>query len=723
MPRRQDPRDLSAAAQEYLLALRVGAGAGDGAKVTAAGVARHLGVTTQAASEMFRRLVADGLVDHVDGGRELRLTTAGRAAADAIFRRHALIEWLLTSVVGLGWAESDEEAMRLQGAISPRVEARLDEMLGHPETCPHGNPIDAATAKRRPPGLRLSDIEAGTHATIYRITEEAEEDAGLLSYLEARALKPGAPITILARSESLDSLTLDGPIGRATLGLRPAASSGCSRATPTRRSSIGSRRRPSRPRPSGRHDGHGAPGDRDGDRVRIAPSPTGPLHIGTARTALYNFLHARHGGGTFILRLEDTDVARSTVEFEKDILDGLHWLGLTWDEGPEVAGEPARGPHAPYRQMERLPSYAAAAQRLLADDLAYPCFCTPEELDADRKAQEAAKLPPRYVGRCANLTPDERQAREAEGRRGALRFRVGEGVVAFDDIVRGRVEIDVSNLGGDFVIVRADGTPLYHFTVMVDDAAMGITDVIRGEDHLSNTPKHILLFRALGHEPPRFAHLPLILNADRTKMSKRKSQTAIDDYIAQGFIREALVNYLALLGWSTGTEEEILSLDELVERFDLGAVHKGGAVFDRERLEWLNGQWIRRLDAGRPRRPAPAVRRGRAGRRPDRPDAVRRRAAGRCCRSSRSACRPSARSATWSGSCGSTSSRSTRATLVPKRWDAATTRDGLRGGAGDDRRRRRGGVRGRRARAAAAGPRRGPRLEGRRPVHGHPRRA
>ena len=332
------------------------------------------------------------------------------------------------------------------------------------------------------------------------------------------------------------------------------------------------------------------------DRVRIAPSPTGPLHIGTARTALFNYLHARRVGGTFILRLEDTDVARSTTEYEKDILDGLHWLGLTWDEGPEVAGEPARGPHAPYRQMERLPSYAAAALRLLADDLAYPCFCTPEELDADRKAQEAAKLPPRYVGRCARLTPEERLAREAEGRRGALRFRVGEGVVAFDDIVRGHVEIDVSNLGGDFVIVRADGTPLYHFTVTVDDAAMGITDVIRGEDHLSNTPKHILLFRALGHEPPRFAHLPLILNPDRTKMSKRKTQTAVGDYIAQGFIREALVNYLAFLGWSTGTEEEVLSLDEIVQRFELGAVHKGGAVFDRERLEWLNGQWIRRLE-------------------------------------------------------------------------------------------------------------------------------
>ena len=331
-------------------------------------------------------------------------------------------------------------------------------------------------------------------------------------------------------------------------------------------------------------------------RVRIAPSPTGPLHIGTARTALYNFLHARHVGGTFILRLEDTDQARSTVEFEKDILDGLHWLGLDWDEGPEVAGEPARGPHAPYRQMERLPSYEAAAQRLLALDLAYPCYCTPGELEADRKAQEAAKQPPRYVGRCAALTVEERLAREAEGRRGALRFRVGEGTVAFDDVIRGRVEIDVANLGGDFVIVRADGTPLYHFTVVVDDSAMEVTDVIRGEDHLSNTPKHILLFRALGHDVPRFAHLPLILNPDRTKMSKRKSQTAIDDYIAQGFIKEALVNYLALLGWSTGTEEEILSLDELIERFDITDVHKGGAVFDRERLEWLNGQWIRRLD-------------------------------------------------------------------------------------------------------------------------------
>ncbi|HXG39552.1 MAG TPA: metal-dependent transcriptional regulator [Candidatus Limnocylindrales bacterium] len=220
MPRRAESSDLSVAAQEYLLALRVIAA--DGARVTASQVARRLGVTPQAASEMFRRLIADGLVAQADG-RELTLTDAGRAAADGIFRRHALLEWLLTKVIGLGWAESDEEAARLQGALSPRVEARLDELLGHPPTCPHGNPIDAETARRRPAGVPLSEIEAGERATIYRITEEAEEDKALLSYLEARALTPGARITVLARSESLDSLTLEGPRGRATLGLRPAS--------------------------------------------------------------------------------------------------------------------------------------------------------------------------------------------------------------------------------------------------------------------------------------------------------------------------------------------------------------------------------------------------------------------------------------------------------------------------------------------------------------------
>jgi glutamyl-tRNA synthetase len=330
-------------------------------------------------------------------------------------------------------------------------------------------------------------------------------------------------------------------------------------------------------------------------RCRIAPSPTGPLHIGTARTALFNYLFARRTGGTFVLRLEDTDVARSTIDYERDILENLHWLGLEWDEGPEVAGLPARGPYGPYRQMQRLHHYAKAADRLLVEDKAYYCYCTHEELAADKRAQDAAHQPPHYVGRCAHLTPEERRSREAEGRKPVVRFRVGSGVVAFDDIVRGHVEIDTTALGGDLVIVRSDGTPLYHFSVVVDDVEMAITHVIRGEDHLSNTPKHILLFRALGAEVPAFAHLPLILNPDRTKMSKRKSQTAVADYRAQGFIPEAMVNFLGLLGWSSGTEEEIFSLDELAERFDLSRVQSAGAVFDRERLEWLDGQWIRRL--------------------------------------------------------------------------------------------------------------------------------
>lgn len=217
--RHRPSNDLSSSAQEYLLTLRIMAG--DGNRITASQVARKLGVSTQAASEMFRRLASDGLVTLAEG-RELQLTTPGRAAADGIFRRHALCEWLLTEIVGLGWAESDIEAERLQAAISPRVEAQLDELLGHPETCPHGNPLDAETARRRPPGEPLASIEAGNKVTIYRITEAAEEDAGLLSYLEARGLRPGAHVSILARSESLDSLTLDGPLGRATLGLRPA---------------------------------------------------------------------------------------------------------------------------------------------------------------------------------------------------------------------------------------------------------------------------------------------------------------------------------------------------------------------------------------------------------------------------------------------------------------------------------------------------------------------
>ena len=435
-----------------------------------------------------------------------------------------------------------------------------------------------------------------------------------------------------------------------------------------------------------------------GVRVRIAPSPTGPLHIGTARTALFNFLFARRHGGTFVLRLEDTDQARSTADHEKDILDSLHWLGLEWDEGPAVAGGEERGQYGPYRQTARLALYAEAAERLLREGTAYPCYCTPEELEADRRAQEAARLSPRYVGRCASLTADERRAREAEGRRPAIRFRIEPGFVAFDDLVRGRVEFDAGALGGDLVIVRADGMPLYHFTVVVDDAAMEISHVIRGEDHLSNTPKHILLFRALGHPEPAFAHLPLILNPDRTKMSKRKSQTAVADYIAEGFVREALVNYLALLGWSTGTEEEILSLDELAARFDLDAVQKGGAIFDRQRLEWLNGQWIRRLaDDDLADRLAPFLEAehvaGRIDRTPSHDEIL--------------ALLPMVRERLpVLGAIGDLvgflfvdALPLDPALLVPKRWDAATTLAGPGGGPGGDR----GGRAGRLHRRAAGG--------------------
>jgi glutamyl-tRNA synthetase len=331
-------------------------------------------------------------------------------------------------------------------------------------------------------------------------------------------------------------------------------------------------------------------------RVRIAPSPTGPLHLGTARTALFNYLFARHTGGTFIFRLEDTDQARGTEAFELDILEGLHWLGIRWNEGPAVGAEPERGSYGPYRQMQRLTDYAVVAAKLLAEDKAYHCYCSPAELEAVRKEQEAAHEPTRYNGRCAHLSATERAAFEAEGRKPVVRFRIPtDRLIVFDDLIRGHMEINTNALGGDLVIVRSDGNPLYHFTVAVDDAAMKISHVIRGEDHLSNTPKHILLFEAMGAPIPQFAHLPLILNPDRTKMSKRKTQTSVTAYREEGFIPEAYVNYLSLLGWSTGTEEEVLSLAELCERFDLSTVNRAGAVFDRERLEWLNGQWIRRL--------------------------------------------------------------------------------------------------------------------------------
>ena len=329
-------------------------------------------------------------------------------------------------------------------------------------------------------------------------------------------------------------------------------------------------------------------------RVRMAPSPTGQLHIGTARTSLYNYLFARASGGTYVLRIEDTDLARSSAEFEHDILDNLHWLGITWDEGPQTAGGEDIGPFGPYRQSLRMDRYAREADRLLQSGAAYHCWCTPAELDAVRREQEARREAPRYNGRCLSLTDADRAAFEAEGRRPAVRFRVPPETIRFDDLIRGQVEFDNALLG-DFVIVRADGVPLYHFVVVIDDEQMEISHVIRGEDHLSNTPKHIALIRALGYREPVFGHIPLILNPDRSKMSKRKSQTAISDYRAEGYLPEAMVNFLAFLGWSPGTEEEIFSLDELAARFEIGEVHKAGAVFDRDRLDHLNGVYIRSL--------------------------------------------------------------------------------------------------------------------------------
>jgi glutamyl-tRNA synthetase len=329
-------------------------------------------------------------------------------------------------------------------------------------------------------------------------------------------------------------------------------------------------------------------------RARMAPSPTGPLHLGTARTSLYNYLFARHTGGTYVLRIEDTDLQRSTAEYERDIIDNLHWLGITWDEGPQVAGGEDIGPYGPYRQSRRWDLYAAETARLLEAGNAYQCWCTPDELDAVRRQQERDHQPPRYNGRCLRLTEADRAQFEAEGRTPAIRLRVPPETIRFDDLIRGAVEFD-NGLLGDFLIVRASGVPLYHFVVVVDDEKMGITHVIRGEDHLSNTPKHIALIRALGYAEPRFGHIPLILNADRSKMSKRKSQTAITDYREQGYLPEAMVNFLAFLGWSPGTEEEIFSLDELSQRFEIGHVHHAGAVFDADRLDYLNGVYIRSL--------------------------------------------------------------------------------------------------------------------------------
>jgi glutamyl-tRNA synthetase len=326
-------------------------------------------------------------------------------------------------------------------------------------------------------------------------------------------------------------------------------------------------------------------------RVRFAPSPTGFLHVGGARTALYNWLFARGNEGTFILRSDDTDLERSSAELAADILLGLEWLDLDWDEGIEVGG-----PHAPYRQSERIERYQEVADSLLESGAAYLSFVTPEQLEAFRADARADGTAPAYDGR---YDPEPEVARErlAAGESATVRFRIPRpGRTVFDDTVRGEVAFDHAQIE-DFVILRSDRTPTYHLASTVDDVDFGITHVIRGEDLLSSTPKHILLTQAMGAEPATYAHLSLLMGPDGKKLSKRHGDTALAAYRTGGYLPEALVNYLAILGWSPGEDETVVSLAEMVRRFDLNTVSKNPAIFDTDKLEWMNGVYIRELSA------------------------------------------------------------------------------------------------------------------------------
>jgi nondiscriminating glutamyl-tRNA synthetase len=327
-------------------------------------------------------------------------------------------------------------------------------------------------------------------------------------------------------------------------------------------------------------------------RLRFAPSPTGQLHVGNARTALFNWLMARGQGGTFIVRIEDTDVERSTRESEQAILDDLRWLGLDWDEGVEVGGE-----HGPYRQTERLHIYRAHAVELMAKGAAYHCFCTPQQLEDDRQAALREGRPPQYVGRCRNIPRADARRRVENGEPAAIRFRVpdDQGEVVFHDLVRGDVRFGAEVIG-DPVIVRSGGVPAYNFAVVIDDALMAITHVVRGEDHISNTPRQILLYQAFGWNPPVFAHVSLVLGADHAPLSKRHGATSVKEFRDRGYLPEALTNYLALIGWSPGEGEELLPIDELARRFRLDSVGHSAGVFDVEKLAWVNRHYLKSAD-------------------------------------------------------------------------------------------------------------------------------
>ena len=338
----------------------------------------------------------------------------------------------------------------------------------------------------------------------------------------------------------------------------------------------------------------------DRPRVRFAPSPTGYLHVGGARTALFNWLFARHHGGTFILRIEDTDAGRSSDEMVAGILEGMRWLRLEWDEGPGVGG-----PHAPYFQTQRFDRHREVAHRLLAAGHAYTCYCPPGLLNEKRDAAERAGAAWKYDRTCLGLSDAERQRIEASGVRPAVRFKVPEGRTSYRDRVRGVIEFDHSHIE-DFVILRSNGLPIYHLSVVADDIDMAITHVVRGDDHISNTPKHILLWTALGNTPPEFAHVPLILGTDKKKLSKRHGITSVTEYERMGYLPDAMVNFLGLLGWSPGGNRELMSRAEMIAAFELDGISGGAAVFDPEKLDWFNTQYLAMLsseslaDAARP---------------------------------------------------------------------------------------------------------------------------
>jgi nondiscriminating glutamyl-tRNA synthetase len=329
-------------------------------------------------------------------------------------------------------------------------------------------------------------------------------------------------------------------------------------------------------------------------RVRFAPSPTGHLHVGNVRTALFNWLLARGNNGTFILRIEDTDVERSTVESDATILEDLRWLGLDWDEGPVVGG-----PVGPYRSSERLGKYQARARVLLEEGHAYYCFCTAEQLEVERKEALARNLPPKYSRRCEQIDPSEAKKRVQAGEPAAIRFRTPESrEIAFRDLVRGEIRFHTEIIG-DQVLLRSDGYPAYNFAVVVDDGLMGVTHVVRGEDHISNTPRQLLIYEALGSTPPDFGHVAMVLGPDHTKLSKRHGAVSVDEFREKGYLPEALLNYLALLSWSPGADQEIIPLVEMARRFSLSNVGHSASVFDEEKLAWVNRHYLKDADPAR----------------------------------------------------------------------------------------------------------------------------